>query len=126
MHNVIIDHRRKTFVDQFSSASLPFRVHICSLADGSVIRDMYVNADPRLQRLQLNPPGIRTRTHLWCITCSVCTCTLVLGGSILFPFSRGICALFKAVSGTETPWFHSLDRVGAPQSFSLQSRSTAR
>jgi hypothetical protein len=61
MHNVIIDHRRKTFVDQFSSASLPFRVHICSLADGSVIRDMYVNADPRLQRLQLNPPG--TITH---------------------------------------------------------------
>ena len=28
MHNVIIDHKRKLFVDQYSSAELPFRVNV--------------------------------------------------------------------------------------------------
>ena len=43
MHNVIIDHQRQLFVDQYSSATLPFRVNVCSLADGSVVRSLFVN-----------------------------------------------------------------------------------
>lgn len=52
MHNVIIDHRRQLFVDQFSSSKHPFRVNICSLADGSVVRQLYANNDGRYQRLK--------------------------------------------------------------------------
>ena len=50
MHNIIIDHKRQQFVDQYSSVSHPFRVNVCSLADGSVLRTLYVNKDPRLDR----------------------------------------------------------------------------
>ena len=50
MHNVIIDHKRQQFVDQYSSVSHPFRVNVCSLADGAVLRTLYVNKDPRLER----------------------------------------------------------------------------
>ncbi len=56
MHNVIIDHKRQLFVDQYSSSTLPFRVNVCSLTDGAVVRMLYVNKDPRLQRLTLATP----------------------------------------------------------------------
>jgi len=62
MHNVIIDHRRSLFVDQFSSAKHPFRVNICALADGSVVRQLYANNDGRYQRLRphLREPEFHT------------------------------------------------------------------
>jgi dipeptidyl-peptidase-4 len=60
MHNVIIDHKRQLFVDQYSSSTKPFRVNVCSLADGSVVRMLYVNKDPRLQRLTLATPTFVT------------------------------------------------------------------
>jgi len=60
MHNIIIDHKRQQFVDQYSSVSHPFRVNVCSLADGSVLRTLYVNKDPRLDRLSLQTPKLVT------------------------------------------------------------------
>jgi len=60
MHNVIVDHSRRNFVDQYSSTTLPFRVNVCSLADGSTLRPLYANDDARLQRLQLSPPEFFT------------------------------------------------------------------
>ena len=60
IHNVMIDHRRKLFVDQFSSTTMPFRVNVCSLADGSVVRSIYENRDPRLARLELVTPELVT------------------------------------------------------------------
>ena len=60
MHNVIVDHKREQFVDQYSSVQHPFRVNVCSLADGSVLRTLYVNKDPRLERLSLVTPTFVT------------------------------------------------------------------
>ncbi|KAJ1490770.1 dipeptidyl peptidase IV N-terminal region-domain-containing protein, partial [Baffinella frigidus] len=60
MHNVILDHRHQLFVDQFSSASLPFRVNVCDVKDGSVVRPLHANNDARLPRLNLSPPQFAT------------------------------------------------------------------
>jgi dipeptidyl-peptidase-4 len=60
VHNVIFDHRNGRFVDQYSSAELPFRVNVCDAKDGAVVRALFANNDARLPRLALAPPQFAT------------------------------------------------------------------
>lgn len=59
-HIVVLDHHLRTFVDIHDSLTSPPRVSVCSLNDGSIIRNLYEppSTIPGLPRLQLDPPEV--------------------------------------------------------------------
>jgi dipeptidyl-peptidase 4 len=58
MHDVVIDHGFQRFVDTYQSLSVPPRVELRSLSDGSRIATLYGDADPRIAELGLTPPEL--------------------------------------------------------------------
>jgi dipeptidyl-peptidase-4 len=58
MHSILgIDNGKKCFIDSWSSLTAPFRVAVCSLKDGSVIRELYNGAnEENIKSFQLTPP----------------------------------------------------------------------
>jgi dipeptidyl-peptidase-4 len=58
MHSILgIEKKKGCFIDSWSSLTEPFRVAVCSLKDGSVIRELYNGAgEEKVKSLQLAPP----------------------------------------------------------------------
>lgn len=61
-HTVVVNIETGLFVDVWSSINFPFRADVCSLSDGSIIRQLYRSADPMLSELSLalKPPEMFT------------------------------------------------------------------
>ncbi len=55
-HIVTLDHELRTFVDLHDSLESPPSASLCNLEDGALLHSLYANDDPRLERLQLEPP----------------------------------------------------------------------
>lgn len=60
-HAVILDHQMQRFIDVHDSLTLPPRVWLCSLHDGSFIMPLFEQSltIPRFRRLQLLPPEVK-------------------------------------------------------------------
>ncbi len=58
MHSVITDYAMRRFVDVHHNTETPPTVMLRSLADGSSIRTIYDKTDPRIARLDLQPPEL--------------------------------------------------------------------
>lgn len=58
MHAVVLDHSFKYFVDIHSSLTQPPHVTLRRLSNGSKVREIYVNDDPRVKDLKLRPPEL--------------------------------------------------------------------
>jgi dipeptidyl-peptidase 4 len=58
MHKATLDHVCRRFVDVHHSLSQPPTVSLRSLEDGSLLADIYSQADPRLAQLNLKPPEL--------------------------------------------------------------------
>ncbi len=56
MHAVVVDHACKYFVDIHDSPSRPPHVTLRRLSNGSRVRELYQNDDPRLEQFKLRPP----------------------------------------------------------------------
>ena len=56
MHSVVLDHACKYFVDTHDSPSQPPHVTLRRLSNGSRVREIYENDDPRLKEFKLRPP----------------------------------------------------------------------
>ena len=56
MHSVVLDHACKYFVDTHDSPSQPPHVTLRRLSNGSRVREIYENDDPRLKEFRLRPP----------------------------------------------------------------------
>jgi dipeptidyl-peptidase-4 len=61
-HHTVIDHGRRRFVDVHSSATQPPRVTLRDLATGEVLHVLHETDDPRIARLQLEPPELTSFT----------------------------------------------------------------
>ncbi|MGI8690422.1 MAG: DPP IV N-terminal domain-containing protein, partial [Thermomicrobiales bacterium] len=60
MHTVVTDHAMRRFVDIHHNTETPPTVTLRALADGSTIRTLYDKSDPRISRLDLQPPELVT------------------------------------------------------------------
>ena len=58
MHAVVLDHSLKHFVDVHSSPTQPSHVSLRRLSNGSKVREIYINDDPRVKDLKLRPPEL--------------------------------------------------------------------
>lgn len=58
MHWVVLDHAFKYFVDVHDSLRQPPHVTLRRLSSGGKVRELYVNADPRVQEFTLRPPEL--------------------------------------------------------------------
>jgi dipeptidyl-peptidase-4 len=58
MHHVVLDHAFEYFVDLHDSLQQPPRATLRRLSNGSKVRDLYINDDPRLQEFKLRPPEV--------------------------------------------------------------------
>lgn len=58
MHQVLLDHAFKFFVDIHDSLLQPSRATLRRLSSGGKVRDIYVNDDPRVQEFKLRPPEL--------------------------------------------------------------------
>jgi dipeptidyl-peptidase 4 len=61
-HAVVLDHGFQHFIDTHDSLGQPPSVCLRSLRDGSLICTIFDPSDPRLERLQLEPPELVTLT----------------------------------------------------------------
>ncbi|HEX4978979.1 MAG TPA: DPP IV N-terminal domain-containing protein [Acidimicrobiales bacterium] len=59
-HDVVVDAERGRFVDTWSALDRPPTVRLCDLADGSVLRVLHDERDPRIDELGLRPPELAT------------------------------------------------------------------
>ena len=57
-HMVTLDHRLRQFVDLYDSLESPPSASLRLLEDGALLHTLYANDDPRLERLQLQPPQL--------------------------------------------------------------------
>ncbi len=57
-HGVVVDHAKRRFVDIFTSTTTPPRLSLRSLEDGSVLKDIPYEPDPRVAALELPPPAL--------------------------------------------------------------------
>jgi len=64
MHGVVVDTKSGRFVDVRHSAQEPMRVELCNLKDGSILREIYRNEDPKIKELNLRPPEFFTLPSL--------------------------------------------------------------
>ena len=55
-HSVVLDRAFKRFIDTRTSLDTPPIVSLCSLADGAQLCVIYNERDPRLEKLDLQPP----------------------------------------------------------------------
>jgi dipeptidyl-peptidase-4 len=60
MHSVVLDHGFQHFIDTCDSLQHSPTLTLRSLADGSAICTIYDQTDPRLARLDLQPPELVT------------------------------------------------------------------
>jgi len=58
MHDTVLDHSFKYFVDVHSSPTQPPHVALRRLSNGSKVREIYINDDPRVKDFRLRPPEI--------------------------------------------------------------------
>ena len=58
MHAVVLDHSFKYFVDIHSLLTQPPHVTLRRLSNGSKVREIYINDDPRVKDLKLRPPEL--------------------------------------------------------------------
>ena len=58
MHSILaVDHAKAQFIDCWSNLTTPFRVDVCSLKDGALIRTIYDGStDAKVGELGLTPP----------------------------------------------------------------------
>jgi len=56
MHTVVLDHSFKYFVDVHSAPTQPPHITLRRLSNGSKVREIYVNDDPRVKDFKLRPP----------------------------------------------------------------------
>ena len=59
-HSVVLDHACHRFIDTWHALNRPPIIGLFSLADGSLLRTLYDERDPRLERLSLDPPELIT------------------------------------------------------------------
>jgi dipeptidyl-peptidase-4 len=57
-HGVVVDHAKRRFVDIFTSTTAPPTLTLRSLEDGSVLKDIPIEPDPRVVALDLPPPEL--------------------------------------------------------------------
>ncbi len=57
-HAVVIDHARRRFVDLYSALDTPPQVTLRRLDDGALLATIYDAVDPRIDALELKPPGL--------------------------------------------------------------------
>jgi dipeptidyl-peptidase 4 len=62
MHAAVVDHRHERFVDTFGASGQAPTLLLRSLADGSMVRPLFDDVDPRLDELGLQPPELTTVT----------------------------------------------------------------
>ncbi len=62
LHDVVLDHRHRRFVDTHSRADRPPTVTLRALDDGRVLRTVHDDPDPRVARLGLRPPRLTSFT----------------------------------------------------------------
>jgi len=60
MHTIVADHAFQRFIDVHHALDKPPAVTLRSLADGSVLRTIYDEPDPRVDELALQPPELIT------------------------------------------------------------------
>ncbi len=60
MHGVKMARDFGHFIDSYSSPSNPPRITLRKVSDGSVLRELPIEPDPRVQRLALKPPRLVT------------------------------------------------------------------
>ncbi len=58
LHTVFMDHGFHYFVDIHDALDLPPHVSLRRLADGKLVRELFANQDPRLDKLDLRPPKL--------------------------------------------------------------------
>ena len=63
MHSVVVDHGFRRFIDIYDALDRPPVVTLRSLADGSILRVIYDQRDPRLEALALTPPELVTLSN---------------------------------------------------------------
>ncbi len=56
MHQVVLDKKKRLYVDTFASLEQPLTVNVHSLENGDLLRSLYRNQDPRLEELELVQP----------------------------------------------------------------------
>lgn len=61
-HAVVLDHGLRRFIDQHNAVDQPPHVELRSLEDGSLLRALYDERDPRLDAFSLEPPELVTLT----------------------------------------------------------------
>jgi dipeptidyl-peptidase 4 len=59
-HDVVVDPASGRFVDTWSSVTQPPVVRLCDLADGTVLRVLHDERDPRIDEIGLPPPELTT------------------------------------------------------------------
>lgn len=55
-HAVMLDRGCRRFADIHSALDRPYQIHLCALADGADLAEIYVEPDPRLEKMDLQPP----------------------------------------------------------------------
>ena len=57
-HKIIINHQSTTFIDTFSSLTVPPTISMHSLADNTNLLSIFINNDPRINKFDLESPEI--------------------------------------------------------------------
>jgi len=63
MHNVVLDHKLKYFVDGHNSLEKPPHVTVRRLSNGGKVREITFNDDPRVKEFDLRPPEMVSFTN---------------------------------------------------------------
>ena len=60
LHDIIVDHARRQYLDVFQSVDSPPSTTLRSLADGQLLKTLHEERDPRLDEIRLEPPELTT------------------------------------------------------------------
>lgn len=63
MHSAVIDSTHTKFIDRWSSLETPPKITVRKIDDGSVITEIEIDSDPRVEELGLAPPELVSFEH---------------------------------------------------------------
>ena len=95
MHNVVLDHKLKYFVEVHNSFDKPPHVTVRRLSNGGKVREITFNEDPRVKEFSLRPPEMISFTNR--------------AGVTLYG------ALYRPSKGSNKPLTTLVDVYGGPQ-----------
>ena len=78
-HAAVLDHACRRFVDTYQSSQQPPVVRLCSIEDGKPVQTLFDEPDPRVEKMQLQPPELITIQNRAGVT---------LYGAIYYPPAR--------------------------------------